>query len=416
VPSICRHSALFLSFLAIQSCVRPEANPPARAIPAEAAPEPEAAASDAAEEPPAPGDELFQWQTDTRSPRVSSSWAHRELARLCDQRDAALDRVAARLARRVHSGLPPLDPSEIHHALRTEGSPYVWARAWSLDGIKLAPGDIEPRVERWLGGFADGGSRRCGFALHAGGGREVMYAVATDALVDLEPLATSARAGQWLNVRAKMLVAASDAKLVVLGPRGGAKTLTTSLSDGVVRASFSADSPGIWNVQIVASVDGGPRPVAEAIINVDIPPPRSARSRSAPGEEAAAAVAEDDAALFAMLNAARRAEKVGPLVRDPRLDQIAEQHALAMQSARRLGHDVGGGSAANRVRAAKISFRTVGENVARAASVQRAHRALWASPSHRGNLLDPRFSAVGIGVVRDPDGSVWACEVFAAWR
>jgi uncharacterized protein YkwD len=416
VASIPGQCAPFLAFLAIAGCVRPESNPSARAIPAEAAPEPEAAASQIVEEPPAAGEEQFTWQSETRSPRAPSSSAHSDLAGLCDERDGALDRVAARLARRVHSGLPPLDPTEIHFSLRTEGSPYVWARAWSLDGRKLVPADIGPRVQRWLGGFDDGGRRRCGFALHTGGGREVMYAIAADALAELQPIATTARTGQWLNVRAKMLVAASDAKVVVLGPRGAPKTVPTSLSEGLVRASFSADRPGTWIVQVVATVHGGPRPVAEAIISVDAPPPRTTQGRTAPGEEAAEGAERDDDALLAMVNAARRAEKLDALTRDPRLDQIAQDHALAMQSARRLGHDVGGGSAANRMRAANIAFRGAGENVARAASVRRAHRALWASPSHRTNLLDPRFTAVGIGVVRDPDGSVWACEVFAAWR
>jgi hypothetical protein len=44
----------------------------------------------------------------------------------------------------------------------------------------------------------------------------------------------------------------------------------------------------------------------------------------------------------------------------------------------------------------------------------RAHRALWASPSHRSNLLDARFTAIGVGVARDEqDGSSWICETFA---
>jgi uncharacterized protein YkwD len=51
--------------------------------------------------------------------------------------------------------------------------------------------------------------------------------------------------------------------------------------------------------------------------------------------------------------------------------------------------------------------------VAHARSIARAHRVLWASPSHRGNLLDPSFSKFGIGVARDSDGSVWVCELFS---
>ena len=56
---------------------------------------------------------------------------------------------------------------------------------------------------------------------------------------------------------------------------------------------------------------------------------------------------------------------------------------------------------------------SAGENAAHEATVVRAHRALWASPSHRSNLLDARFTAMGIGIARDDDGSSWICETFA---
>jgi uncharacterized protein YkwD len=42
-----------------------------------------------------------------------------------------------------------------------------------------------------------------------------------------------------------------------------------------------------------------------------------------------------------------------------------------------------------------------------------AHRALWASPSHRGNLLLDQFTRVGVAVVRAPDGMVWVTEMFS---
>ena len=48
----------------------------------------------------------------------------------------------------------------------------------------------------------------------------------------------------------------------------------------------------------------------------------------------------------------------------------------------------------------------------RVRGLEGAHRALWASPSHRGNLLLDQFTKVGIGVVRGPDGAVWVTELF----
>jgi uncharacterized protein YkwD len=56
----------------------------------------------------------------------------------------------------------------------------------------------------------------------------------------------------------------------------------------------------------------------------------------------------------------------------------------------------------------------VGENVAHAASVLLAHRALYESPSHRANLLQGAFDRLGVAVLRDADGSVWVDEIFTA--
>ena len=78
-----------------------------------------------------------------------------------------------------------------------------------------------------------------------------------------------------------------------------------------------------------------------------------------------------------------------------------------------VAHDTGEGDLARRLEAAGLGARVVGENVARASSIARAHRALHASPSHRLNLLHPRYTHAGFGVVTDDAGAVYACEVFA---
>jgi uncharacterized protein YkwD len=54
----------------------------------------------------------------------------------------------------------------------------------------------------------------------------------------------------------------------------------------------------------------------------------------------------------------------------------------------------------------------VGENVAHAENLVNAHRALYGSPSHRQNLIDPGWKAAGFAAVPGDDGSVWVCEVF----
>jgi uncharacterized protein YkwD len=183
-----------------------------------------------------------------------------------------------------------------------------------------------------------------------------------------------------------------------------------------VVATFAADSAGSWLIQVLATAASGPRPVAEAIVNVDTDPPVRFQGTPAPGEAAGAGTTDDRDALGRMIDAARATERLAPLRRDARLDAVAQAHADAMLAARRVGHDVGDGDPASRVEAAGVVARVAGENVAHAATLPRAHRSLWSSPSHRGNLLFDGFDAVGIGLARDQDGSVWVCEVFADLR
>lgn len=361
--------------------------------------------------------EVFTFPDATASPRsvanVPSSL--QPFFDQCRQGDAALSRVAERFARRQSEGNTALDVSEMSFALRAEGSPYVWPRAWTLEGGDLsAPAAVE-RMRTWLSGFGDGGERRCGIALVSQGERSVLAAVAVDALADLEPVPVRSRVGTWVDVNARVLVPTTEAKVIVLGPSGAPYAVPTSFDGHLARARFRADRPGAFLVQLLASVAGGPRPVLEATIYADVPPPSSYFGDAAPGEPATPAARDPDpgAALLRMVNEARASEQSPPLVRDAALDEIAVHHAEAMRRLKRIAHDAGDGDPKTRVEAANIGVLAAGENVAHALDVTRAHRALWASPSHRENLLEPRYDKIGIGTVVDTDGSIWVCEMFA---
>lgn len=361
--------------------------------------------------------EIFDFPDATASPRVLAQTPEglAPFFELCRQGDAALSRVAERFARRQSEGSAPLDVSEISFALRAEGSPYVWPRAWTLEGGDLDATAAAPRMRAWLQGFGDGGERRCGIALVSGGERGVLAAVAVDALADLSPLPVRLRAGAWVDVDAQLLVPASDAKVIVLGPSGAPYAVPTTFDGRSARARFRADRPGAFLVQLLASVAGGPRPVLEASVYADVEPPTSFFGDRAPGEPAAPLPAGADlgAALLSMVNQARATEQSPPLTREPALDAIAQAHAEAMRRLKRIAHDAGDGDPRSRVEAAELDILAAGENVAHALDAARAHRALWASPSHRENLLEPRFDRIGIGIAVDADGSIWVCEVFA---
>jgi uncharacterized protein YkwD len=363
------------------------------------------------------GGEIFAFPETTASPRnvVNVPSALAPFFEQCRLGDAALSRVAERFARRQSEGSAPLDVSEISFALRAEGSPYVWPRAWTLEGGDLASPAAVERMQGWLGSFDDGGERRCGIALATTRERSVLAAVAVDALADLEPLPVRVRAGTWIDLNASVLVQASDAKLIVLGPSGAPYAVPTAFDGRRARARFNVDRPGAFLVQLLANVAGGPRPVLEATVYADARPPTSFFGDAAPGEPSQPLAASTDkaAALLAMVNLARASEQSPALQRDGTLDGVAERHATAMRKLKRIAHDAGDGDPRSRVESAQLSILASGENVAHALDVTRAHRALWASPSHRENLLQPRFDRIGIGIAMDPDGSIWVCEVFA---
>jgi hypothetical protein len=336
----------------------------------------------------------------------------RTLSSACGDSDQALLDVAKHFTAERSERATELDVDAIGYAMRAAGAPYVWPRAWLFNGSEGEIDTAKTRMQRWLAGFGDGGVRRCGVAIrHEGGGRISVGALAVDVLADLEPLPTQVRVGQWLDVRATLRVAASDAKLVILGPHGTPHAVPTSFSDGHVRARFNADQPGVWLVQLLAAVDGGPRPLLEALVFAGVDPPSELEVPKAPGEEAAASINEPVAALYAMVNAARESERLPALTRDARLEGLARAHAEAMRRARKTAHDAGDGDLNQRLEQDGLTL-AAGENVAHAGNAALAQRALWASPSHRENLLFPSFDLAGIGVALDPDGTLWVCQVF----
>jgi uncharacterized protein YkwD len=373
------------------------------------------AAADASSPPSEPP---WDWASTTASPidAPDDSPTDREadLQRHCGSAEGGLRVVAERLVRRKVLGLPYLDLDGLTFAQRTAGEPHVWPRAWIVSGRALDHDATLRKLDAWRASFHDIGQRRCGVATgYAPDGSEVVAAIALDALADLAPLPIRVRSGTWQTVDAVLLVQASGAEVVVLGPTGEPHSVPTSFDGGHVRARFATDRPGVFTVQVVADVANGPRPVLEAEVFADTEPPRATPNLAAPGEEAGRGVSDRAAALWAMIAAMRASERLPSLARDARLDAVARAHALRMKEARTVGHDVGDGDPTERVESAGLHAKEIGENVAHAQSVLLAHRALYASVSHRENLLRGEFTRVGVAVLDDPDGSVWVAEVFS---
>ncbi len=341
-----------------------------------------------------------------------------ELLAKCGRGEAGLVEVAERVVSSRLAGGSHLDLDGLTFALRAAGEPHVWPHAWVITGHPLERSGTAAKLESWSATFDDGGDRRCGVATGiAKDGSEIIAAVAVDALADLAPLPTQAHVGMWLEVDARLIVPFAEAHVIVQGPGSDPRTIPSWTADenGAthVHARFAPDRPGAFTVQVIAGVATGPRPILEARLFADVEPPERFDPASAPGENATLARGSEADRLLAMVSALRDVERLPPLTRDPTLDAVALAHARLMLAARTVGHDVGDGDPADRVEATGVRARLVGENVAHAASIRLAHRALYESPSHRENLLRGEFDRVGAAVLDDADGSVWVAEVFA---
>jgi len=370
-------------------------------------------------DPPPPPEPAWIWASEVSSPRpvdpASLSDREAELSNACGRAEAGLRAVAARLVERKLRDLPYVDSDGLAEAQRVAGEPHVWPRAWIVSGRALDHESTRAKLAAWGASFREPGDRRCGVAIGYGAdGTEVVAAIALDAQADLGALPIRTHVGVWLPVEVKLLVPAMGSRVVVMGPTGRPRAVPTQLQGDHIRAQVTLDQPGAFMLQVVADIASGPRPVLEAELFADAVPWTHRPDLAVPGESSLPPNVSDRAALLAMIDAARTADGLRPLASDPRLDALALAHSQLMQRSRAMAHDVGDGDPLRRLEAAGLTARESGENVAHAASTLLAHRALYGSPSHRSNLLSTTFDRVGLGVVRDADGSAWVTEEFAA--
>ncbi|CAN5594732.1 hypothetical protein BH18ACI1_BH18ACI1_19460 [soil metagenome] len=109
---------------------------------------------------------------------------------------------------------------------------------------------------------------------------------------------------------------------------------------------------------------------------------------------------ELEAQMLELVNRERAASGLAPLEADLELTEVARRHSADMFSRGYFSHYTPENkSPFERMRESEVSFRTAGENLALAPTVQIAHIGLMNSPGHRTNILKPQFGRVGIGIL-----------------
>jgi uncharacterized protein YkwD len=117
--------------------------------------------------------------------------------------------------------------------------------------------------------------------------------------------------------------------------------------------------------------------------------------------------------LFSLINQERAKEGIAPLEANEQLARAARKHSQRMAEADEMQHQLDGEEPlALRLGDENVRSDRDAENIALDNDVPTAHVMLMQSPLHRANILNPKFNAVGIAVVRNGD-VVYVTEDFA---
>jgi uncharacterized protein YkwD len=295
--------------------------------------------------------------------------------------DDALARAALNLTLAGHT------PSsrEVLEAARTEGSDAPTIHALATRGA-----DGATRAAEWL--LRMSGDEHLPLSCaHADSETGTLWLAAprlgSIAIVSEDPL----------RVRASFVVSTGAATLFVLDAHG--ETSAYEVPGSPTEIELPSDLVAPLSLQLVASRPEGPRPVAERMVG------------SAPVDVALS----EGTSLEAAIGMLRDQAEVAPLRTSHLLDELAETHAEAVCREGRVAHVLDAGDAEDRLARAGVIARHVGEVVARGRDEAAAWHALATSPSHRGALLDRRFTDAGVGRASDDEGRHCVVVLLAAW-
>jgi uncharacterized protein YkwD len=221
--------------------------------------------------------------------------------------------------------------------------------------------------------------------------------------LELAPVARAVATGSSIALVGRLTHGFSAPELAVTRPDGQVVRGTRG-AGSAFDFQVASDSPGIYRVEILGESALGITVVANFPVYVGETPKDRIElgAIEAPVSDPAVAASR----LLELLNRERQAIGLGALVADPKLANIAAAHNADMLAHGFVGHtSPTTGSAGQRVASAGIRTGLVLENIGRGYSLNEVHAGLLESPGHRGNLLNPQATDVGIAVsVRAEEG------------
>ncbi len=315
--------------------------------------------------------------------------------------DARLSQVAADLARlpRVGGG-PPSDVIQFalsHHGI-VEPSPYLlfYGIADQDSGAMIA--HLESDLPEVL---ATSPFVRLGVAHAPAGPGETLVVIALqEGAVKLDPAPRELPRGGSFRLRGAVTPPYRSPQLYVTAADGAVHDLPVVRDgDEGFRADVSCGrDDGRLKVEVVAEDKAhNPTVLANFAVWCGERAPRSVAvaARAAVPDDAAAVETE----ILLLVNRERAKAGLRPLLWSDLAAGIARAHSTEMRDKAYVAHvSPVTGSPSDRAKAGGLGTPLLLENLARAQSAREAHHGIMDSPGHRGNLLNPDVTHVGIGV------------------
>jgi uncharacterized protein YkwD len=119
-------------------------------------------------------------------------------------------------------------------------------------------------------------------------------------------------------------------------------------------------------------------------------------------------------AQLSLINKERTSANLSPVTIDSELNELARMHAEDMVARTYFGHINPEGETPNDRRIELGITTPVGENLAIAPTSEYTHYGLMQSGIHRKNILDPKWTKIGIGVAQNGDYALITTQEFSS--
>jgi uncharacterized protein YkwD len=125
-------------------------------------------------------------------------------------------------------------------------------------------------------------------------------------------------------------------------------------------------------------------------------------------------ISKEEQELIELTNKEREKENLPPLTPAEKLFQAARAHSQNMAKQDKMDHVLDGKNPLDRIKETGYGYLHVAENIAWAhkRTLAEVMENWMKSPTHKANILDKRFTQIGVGLAANEQGRVYYTQVF----